>query len=858
MTTFVNTSSVTSLSSLKVSGSFSVSKLCMGIALAFPALAFAETPESEESKAGKRVAPTAFNTSFLQNGGKGVDLSDFLQGSSVVEGSYRVDIHVNSMLVGRQDVRFARSEKNNRVEACLTLEILESIGLDMKGLREKGLIDDASPLRCYDLPTMVALSSVEYDAARQQLNIGIPQASMARSARGYVDPGLWDEGVAAGFIDYNASGRRDVYDSRTSNSYIVNTRNGINLGPWRLRNESNLVSREGRGAEFSSNRSFAQRDITSLKSQLTLGTAYTESRTFDSVRLKGAMLASDDAMLPDSQRGYAPTIHGDAETNATVEVRQNNYMIYSTNVAPGPFVIDDLYPNGSNGDLEITVIEADGRRRVFTQAFASLPQMVRRGMVRQNVAVGRYDSGQEDSSTPTVAMGGLAYGLTDETTVLGGLQWAPDFTALNLGVTQNTSIGAFSVDVTQSTSSVLGEKRKGQSARLLYAKTLAATDTTFTLASYRYSTEGYRTLSEHVNDQHYDGRYGTRGRAKSRFDLTLNQSLGERKSGSLYLTVGEQRYWNLDGKSQQYTFGYSSNWRSLSYNLGATYAVAPPSSYSDDEDRTRLTLTLSFPLGTAGSATSVSSTLATDNKGERSLQSGINGRLMGTEDGYYSVRGGHETSGGNSFGASVNGTTSVAQLNAGYSQGNAYKSYNAGASGSVVAHAGGVNLGQPVGDSFALAHVPGATGSKISNHAGVTVGRNGYAVVPYTQPYRSNWINLDSSELGADIEIENPTRQVIPRRGSVTVASFEIKQGRRVQFELVRADGSALPFGSSVETQDGRQLAIADPTGHALVLLEDNQGTLKIKAGGKVCEAPYVLPERTAGQGYDQLKVVCQ
>ena len=35
--------------------------------------------------------------------------------------------------------------------------------------------------------------------------------------------------------------------------------------------------------------------------------------------------------------------------------------MYSLNVPPGPFVIDDLYPNGSNGDLEITVIEVDGR-----------------------------------------------------------------------------------------------------------------------------------------------------------------------------------------------------------------------------------------------------------------------------------------------------------------------------------------------------------------------------------------------------------------------------------------------------------------------------------------------------------------
>ena len=34
-------------------------------------------------------------------------------------------------------------------------------------------------------------------------------------------------------------------------------------------------------------------------------------------------------------------------------------------VSPGNFVIDDLYPTGYGGDLEVSVVEADGRRREF-------------------------------------------------------------------------------------------------------------------------------------------------------------------------------------------------------------------------------------------------------------------------------------------------------------------------------------------------------------------------------------------------------------------------------------------------------------------------------------------------------------
>ncbi|MCS5946626.1 fimbria/pilus outer membrane usher protein [Klebsiella variicola subsp. variicola] len=52
-------------------------------------------------------------------------------------------------------------------------------------------------------------------------------------------------------------------------------------------------------------------------------------------------LASSDAMLPDSQKGFAPIHPWDSRTNAQVTVRQNGYVLYQTHV-PGAFVIDDL------------------------------------------------------------------------------------------------------------------------------------------------------------------------------------------------------------------------------------------------------------------------------------------------------------------------------------------------------------------------------------------------------------------------------------------------------------------------------------------------------------------------------------
>lgn len=65
-------------------------------------------------------------------------------------------------------------------------------------------------------------------------------------------------------------------------------------------------------------------------------------------------------MLPDSMKGFAPTIRGIAKSHAQVTIRQNGYVIYQSYVPPGAFAINDLFPTSSSGDLMVEVKEADG------------------------------------------------------------------------------------------------------------------------------------------------------------------------------------------------------------------------------------------------------------------------------------------------------------------------------------------------------------------------------------------------------------------------------------------------------------------------------------------------------------------
>lgn len=826
--------------------------MSVGMALTMPGMASAD----QASEAGT-TPPVKFNTAFIQGTDEPADLEEFLRGNSVVPGTYSVDVYVNRVLSGRRDIKFSQNPGSGLIEPCLTLEMFQGFGLDTERLQpDASVTRDLQPTACFDLAAHVEFARVDYQPNSLRLNISVPQAAMARSARGYVSPELWDEGETAAFINYNFNGTRRRNQQDHTDQYYLGLRNGLNLGAWRLRNESSLTDGDNQSYRFSSNRTFAQRDLTGLRSQLTLGEIYSNSLIFDSVRFSGAEIDSDDGMLPDSERVYAPTIRGIAETNATVEVRQNGFLLYSGNVSPGPFEITDIYPSGSNGDLLVTVVEADGRTRSFTQAFTSLPIMVPQGALRYSLAVGQYDSNADHQASPAFTSGTLVYGVSERLTGFGGLQWAEDYQAGNVGAGVNTGFGAISADLTQSSSQVREQTRQGQSLRLRYANTLDVTSTSFAVAGYRYSTDQFRTLEEHVDELDARVAQTITGRAKDRLDLSVTQSLPA-QYGSLSLTASDQRYWNLPGKTRQLYLAYNGAWKTVSYSLSIERNEQLDADGQANTDH-RVSVSLTVPLGSSSTSSRASFTLVRDSGGDYNAQAGLHGQVLDNRNAFYSLQAGRDSSAGSFGSGKLNTTTSYGRFEAGYSQGRDYDALSLGASGSLVAHGGGVNFGQPLGETFALVEVPEVSGAKLTTYNHVETSANGYAILPYAQPYRTNWISLDTRNLGADVDVDNAIVQVVPRRGAVSVVHFKASVGRRVQFELVRADGSKVPLGASIEDEHGKSLAVVDPTSRALVLSDQDQGVLRVKWSDQSCQVFYSLPAKDPQRAYERLKVTCQ
>lgn len=399
------------------------------------------------------------------------DLSVYEKGPGQAPGKYQVAIYIDNNKIDTRDVTFTLQQDgrgNSSLQPCFSLEELKSLGI--KTQKYPQLMAKGS---CADL-SAIPSASASFHVRNQQLLLSIPQTALGQVPRGYIDPKEFDEGITAGLLNYSANASQSharQQGEEDNSSQYVNLRPGFNVGAWRVRNYSTW-NRSTTGKEeqqkFSSVYTYAQRDIVSMKSDLTVGQSSSPADVFDSVPYTGVQINSDSDMLPDSEKGYAPIIRGTAHSNALVMVRQNGYVIYQNTVAPGAFEINDLYPTGSSGDLQVTVKETDGSESHFVVPYASVPVLQREKNLRYSVTAGRYRSYDSDVEKTPFAQGSVIYGLPYGFTAYGGVQQSSHYQSQAVGVGKNMGdLGAFSLDVTRAKALLKKQQSsKGQSARL--------------------------------------------------------------------------------------------------------------------------------------------------------------------------------------------------------------------------------------------------------------------------------------------------------------------------------------------------------------------------------------------------------
>ncbi len=579
------------------------------------------------------------------------------------------------------------------------------------------------------------------------------------------------------------------------------------------------------------------------------------SGVFDGINFRGAQLASDDNMLPDSQKGFAPVIHGIARGTAQVSVKQNGYEIYQSTVPPGPFTINDLYSAGNGGDLQVTIKEADGSSQVFTVPYSSVPVLQRESHTRYAVTAGEYRSGNDRQDKPKFFQSTVMRGLPAGWTLYGGTQLADRYRAFNLGVGKNMGeLGALSLDITQANATLPDDsEHQGQSVRFLYNKSLTDTGTNIQLVVVQ--------MKPKFTD-YYNLAYNKRGKIQ----LSVTQQLG--RTATLYLSGSHQTYWGTSSADQQLQAGLNAAVDDINWTL--SYSLTKNAWQQGRDQMLALNISIPFSHWMRSDSTSAwrngnaSYSMSNDLNGRTTSLAGLYGTLLEDNNLSYSMQtgyagGGDGNSGGTGY-AALNYRGGYGNANVGYSRSDGIKQLYYGLSGGVLAHADGITLSQPMNDTVVLIKAPGADGVKVENQTGVRTDWRGYAVLPYATEYRENRVALDTNTLANNVDLDDAVVSIVPTHGAIARAEFKASVGMKLLMTLTH-NGKPVPFGAIAAAVDSQTSSIVADNGQVYLSGMPLAGKVRAKWGegpNASCEASYILPPESQNKALSQLSAACR
>lgn len=817
-----------------------------------------------------------FNPAFLNGENTTIaDLSWINAGSTLPPGEYNINVYINNSYAFTGNVLFSVDKRSvdGDTAPCITAKQIAALGIDTRQAKGETL-----PLRqhCYFLHDTFPGASFDFAQKTLTLNLSLPQHYMRNLPRGYVSPDSWEYGIHSAWLNYviNGSSNESRGEARTrAKQLFVSMNSGVNLGAWRLRDYMTWTKDTN---EFNHVQTWVQRDLSVLRAQLFAGETYTSAQVFDSVGIRGISLKTDDNMLPASMSGYAPEVRGIARSNATVTVHQNGNAIYQTTVTPGEFVLKDLYPTSSGGDLSVTIQESDGSKTQYTVPFASVPNLVRHGQVKYALGAGKFRPAGGDQDAPSFAQGEFFLGWRFGLTFYGGAQFTGNYNGLAFGVGQNLGrFGAYSLDITHARSVLADDRRYvGDSVRLRYSKLLNNMGTRFNFYSLRYSTEGFYTLSDTTYKEmaggtplkalaedgtvstRYENLYNLRMSRKAKNQLLLSQPLG--KFGSLSLSWDQQTYWNTSKSAQGMQFAWNTTFRNIA--LGVSFQRST-SLYNNQKDNL-LAMSVSMPFGRSALATRARFTTTHSDSMGTTNNAGVSGYMPGQENLYYSVNqryGMQQRYGGD---AALQYEGQRGNYNLGYSYGTDSRNFSYGMSGGAVLHEDGLTLSQSLGNTNILVKAPGASNVAVLNHKGIQTDSRGYAVIPYATPYRVNQVALDVTTAGNDIELDNAIVNKTPTDGALARATIVTRQGAKALL-IIRYKNEPLPFGAVVSLSVGNNSSIVGDGGSLYISGLPQQGLLRATWGNgsaKNCIVSYQLDKSSFNlrTGLYSQEVTCQ
>ncbi|QXX85179.1 outer membrane usher protein (plasmid) [Providencia sp. R33] len=789
-----------------------------------------------------------FNTDILDvNDRANIDLAQFSRPGFLMPGEYRFSIFINKHQLPEQTVfYYVPDGQPDDSVACLSPVLVEQLALKPDLLPTLKWWHDGQCLSLDSLPG----TEVKGDLAASALYISLPQAYLEYTAENWDPPARWEDGLPGALFDYNLNaqvGQQTRGGQRTNANVSGNGVAGVNLGVWRMRADwqLRLDKQQGQGTSRSLDwtRYYVYRAIKSLGAKLTLGEDYLASDIFDSFRFTGLSLITDINMLPPNLRGYAPEITGVAKSNATVIVSQQGRIIYQTQVAAGPFRIQDLN-DALSGEINVEVKEQDGTIQTFTVNTASVPYLTRPGQLRYKLAAGRPTDWRHQVSGETFASGEFSWGVNNGWSLYGGGVAAENYASAAVGIGRDLMMfGALSFDITHARSRLkglteVGDKTyHGNSYRLSYSKRFDAYNSQVTFAGYRFAEQGFMSMSEYLNAQSTGVRQYS---SKEIYTVSYNQqfpALGL----SAYINYYHQTYWDQPD-NDRYSLSLAryfdiGKWKNLSVNL-----TAYRNRYRQTNDDGAY-LSLSLPWGERGSLSMNSSWNEHDNSQRVSYYDRLDERTN------YQLSTGWSRSGGLVSGYYTH-QADLAQINANATyQQDRYRSAGLSLQGGFTAIKQGVVMhrGNQLGGTRIFVDTDGVPDIPLRGY-GSTIRTNyfGQAVLTDVNSYYRNQVSVDLNTLPEDAQVSQSIKQGTLTEGAIGYRQFDVVAGHSAMALLRLSDNSVPPFGAQVFNIKGQQVGMVGDDGSTYLTGLNPNDKLQVRWDDKAqCEItlPKILPK---------------
>lgn len=781
-----------------------------------------------------------FNTDVLDvRDRQHIDLSHFSRAGYLMPGKYHMVLRVNHHQLNEIDVEFKAPEDDpSGSEPCITAAIAEQIGL--KKSAEKQLAWQKGG-QCVDLASLPG-AQAKGNLAENALDISIPQVYIEYISDSWDPPSRWDQGVAGGIFDYSLNALNKTHGENNTNEQDLSGNGvvGINAGPWRLRGDwqGNYNHRTGSGKpsqhSLRMSRYYMYRALGDLGARLTLGENYFFSDIFDSFRFMGASLISDDGMLPPNLRGYAPEVSGVAKTDAKVTVRQEGRVIYETQVAAGPFRIQDL-SSAVSGTLDVQIKEQDGTVRTFQINTSNIPYLTRPGLVRYKMAIGQPSDYLRQTHGPGFASSEFSWGINNGWSLYGGSILGGNYNALSLGIGRDLlALGALSVDVTQSRARFPDRSSKaGESYRMSYSKRFEELNSQVTFAGYRFSERDYLSMSQYLELRYL----GTNiGQGKELYTVTLNKQF-ESAGLSSYLNYSHQTYWDRP-ENDNYTFSLAKYFdfmrlKNLSVNVTAYRSV-----YNGTHDDGAYMM-LSVPWGNNASVSysnqyfkgrdshNINYSQRIDNNSNYQISASIGSDGRAGAGGFYTRDG------------DLSSVTATASYNDSH-----YSAVGLSLQGGVTATAKGVALHRvtTLGGTRMMIDTDGVSGVPLVGNGGVSHSNfAGKGVIGDLNNYYRSTVRIDLDRLADNVDATRSVVQSSLTEGAIGYRKMGVIAGEKAMAIVRLSDGKSPPFGAIIENSHGYQTGIVNEDGSVWLTGINAGEKMNVKWDGKE-QCNIVLP----------------